>query len=135
MKIAKLNYNKIEEILIDPDPMPPNTDGYQFFDITDITPEPSIGMVYIGDDVFIWKSKRVTKLEFRNKFTASEKVLIDNFETSSLSDVVKSNLRTIFKDFDAAGYIDLSRTDTQQAVQYFAYVGLITFTRAGEILA
>lgn len=80
--------------------------------------------------------KKFTKLEFRNLFTLPERVAIDNFELNgAISAENKMTLRTLFKDQEAASYIDLNRPDTQQGVQFLAVAGLITPTRASEILA
>ena len=86
------------------------------------------------DPVIVYK--RFTKLEFRNLFTLAERVGIDNFELNgAISAENKMTLRTLFKDQEAASYIDLERADTQQGVQFLAVAGLISGARASEILA
>jgi hypothetical protein len=86
------------------------------------------------DPVIVYK--RFTKLEFRNLFTLPERVAIDNFELNpAVTAEHKMTLRTLFKDQEAASYIDLERADTQQGVQFLAVAGLLTPARAAEILA
>jgi hypothetical protein len=80
--------------------------------------------------------RKFTKLEFRNLFTLPERVAIDNFELSTtVTSDHKMTLRTLFKDQEAASYIDLDRPDTQQGIGFLAVAGLITPTRANEVLA
>lgn len=75
------------------------------------------------------KTARITRLAFRNRFTFAEKVAIaEAAKTDTTVEVLQ-------KDQDAATYIDLSRTDTQQGVQLLVIKGLITADRSAEILS
>lgn len=72
---------------------------------------------------------KITRLAFRNRFTFTEKVAIAE---AGKTDVM---VEVLLKDQDAATYIELSRSDTQQGVQLLASKGLITAERAAEILS
>lgn len=105
------------------------------------SPEASIGMLWNGTNLVPGAVveppvfKTFTKLEFRNLFTLQERVAIDNFELNpSISDVNKMTLRTLFKDQEAAMFIDVGRTDTQQGIQFLNTAGLISTERANQIL-
>lgn len=105
-------------------------------------PAADIGMIWNGSTLIPGPVieppvfKTFTKLEFRNLFTLPERVAIDNFELNpAISDTNKMTLRTLFKDQEAAMYIDLGRTDTQQGVQFLAVAGLISAERASQILS
>ena len=79
--------------------------------------------------------RHVTRLAFRNRFTAAEKVAIelaalDNEETR----VQAATIRAYMKDVDAATFIDLDRVDTRAGVQLLETVGLLAAGRAAEVL-
>lgn len=93
-------------------------------------------MVYIGNDTFINKTKRYSKLEFRNKFTPEEKIAFDSFEINpNISDANKAVLRTITKDLELTEYVDTSRADTINGTYFLAVCGIITMQKAAEVLA
>ena len=71
---------------------------------------------------------KITRLAFRQRFTIAEKVGI---ETAAETDIT---VRVMMKDQDAATYIDLSRQDTIDGVNYLVSQGLLTQDRADEIL-
>lgn len=71
---------------------------------------------------------KITRLAFRNRFTLSEKIAV---ETAAESDAA---IRVMLKDQEAATYIDLSRQDTIDGVNYLASQNLITAARAEEVL-
>lgn len=136
MVLAKLEYDKVVEILIDQLEIPTTPAPYQYIDITNIIPEPIIDMVYIGNDTFINKTKRYSKLEFRNKFTPEEKIAFDSFEINpNISDANKAVLRTITKDLELTEYVDTSRPDTINGTYFLAVCGIITMQKAAEVLA
>lgn len=72
---------------------------------------------------------RITRLAFRNRFTFSEKVMI---ETAAETDAI---VRVLLKDQSEATFIDLSRADTQQGTLLLVQKGLITQDRADQILS
>ena len=72
---------------------------------------------------------KITKLAFRNRFTFAEKVAI---ETAAEADPA---VRVLLKDQEAATFIDLSRTDTQNGVQLLVTKSLLTAERADVILS
>lgn len=72
--------------------------------------------------------KRITRLAFRNRFTAAEKVALYTAAASS------AMLRAYLDDVGAATYIDLSRTETIEGVQALEAAAIIGAGRAAEIL-
>ena len=82
---------------------------------------------------------RITKLAFRQRFTAQEKVTI---EIASLDDpaapmqqrALAATLRANQADVQTATYIDLQRADTRAGVMAMEQYGLIGAGRAAEIL-
>lgn len=83
--------------------------------------------------------KFITRLAFRNRFTAAEKVSLElaalDDPNANLQDRQKSAmLRVYLKDVDAATYIDLDRQETKDGVQNLETVGLLSAGRANEIL-
>ena len=84
-------------------------------------------------------SLHITKLAFRNRFTQTEKVML---EISALDDAtapmqqrqLAATLRATLSDVNAATFIDLSRSETRAGVQMLETVGLLAVGRATEIL-
>jgi len=71
---------------------------------------------------------RITKLAFKQRFTANERIAIR--EAAAINPQIYD-----FEDLvNAATYIDLSRADTIAAVNAIEQAGLIAVGRAGEIL-
>lgn len=136
MILAKLEYDKVIEIITDQIEIPTIGAPYQYINITNTTPLPSIGYTYIGDGVFRLNSKKYSKLEFRNKFTAEEKIAFDSFELNpNISDNNKAILRTITKDLELTEYVDTTRPDTINGTYFLAICGIITMQKAAEVLA
>lgn len=83
--------------------------------------------------------RRITVLEFRNRFSMAEKVSI---EIAALDDPTapmpqraqSAALRANQLDVQAAGHIDLDRPDTRAGVQSLEVAGLLAPGRATEIL-
>ena len=81
----------------------------------------------------------VTRLAFRNRFTAAEKVAL---EMASLDDPAApmtqrqqaAMLRVNLEDVKTATFIDLDRQDTRTGVQAMEAAGLLAAGRAAEIL-
>lgn len=110
-----------------------------------------------GDEVAHWNGKvwtvlperppapvsldatRITKLAFRNRFTATEKAML---EMAALDDpaaampdrMQAATIRAYLADVAAATFIDLSRPDTRAGVQTLEAAGLLAEGRATDIL-
>lgn len=81
----------------------------------------------------------VTKLAFRNRFKAAEKVAIElaaahNPSAPALQQQLAAALRANLADQRDAKYIDLDRADTRAGVQQLETYTLIAAGRAAEIL-
>ena len=84
-------------------------------------------------------STKLTKLEFRSRFTLQEKAAIDlasldNPQASMEQRMIAASLRAMLADQAMAEFIDLSDESTITGVQYLAQVGLLTEKRAQEVL-
>ena len=84
-------------------------------------------------------STKLTKLEFRSRFTLQEKAAIDlasldNPQASMGQRMIAASLRAMLADQAMAEFIDLSDETTIAGVQYLAQVGLLTEERAQEVL-
>lgn len=73
-------------------------------------------------------AKRITRLAFRNRFTAAERIAL---YTAAANNAM---LRAYLDDVGAATYIDLSRTETIEGVQALEAAAIIGAGRAAEIL-
>ena len=71
----------------------------------------------------------ISKLAFRNRFTFSEKVVI---EEAALTD---AEVRVLVKDQDSAEFINIERIDTIQGLALLVNKGLISVERSTEILS
>lgn len=69
----------------------------------------------------------LTKLQFLNKFTISERVQIMSSSDPVMKDIVRM--------FEAADYINLHDSKTLQAIGYFFQQGILTQDRYLEIIA
>ena len=84
-------------------------------------------------------SIKITKLAFRNRFTAAEKAGIefaslDNPAATMPARLMAASLRANQADINAAAHIDLMRPDTRGGVEALEYFGLIAVGRADVIL-
>ena len=82
---------------------------------------------------------RITKLAFRQRFTAQEKVTLelaslDNPSASDQQRQLAAALRSHEEDVAVAQFIDLNRTDTRDGVTQLETFGLIAAGRAAVIL-
>jgi hypothetical protein len=82
---------------------------------------------------------RVTKLAFRNRFTAAEKASIelaacDNPNAAIQDRITAAALRAQLADQRDASFIDLARDDTRAGVEMLETEGLLAAGRAAEIL-
>jgi len=82
---------------------------------------------------------QVTRLAFRNRFTAAEKVALemaslDNPAGTMAQRQQAATMRAYMADVNAATFIDLDRDDTRAGVQALEAAGLLAAGRALEIL-
>lgn len=74
----------------------------------------------------------ITRLAFLNRFSDDEAIALD---LASIGATVEAAaLRRYMAKVDAASFIDLSREDTRQGVQYLETIGILAEGRAAEIL-
>jgi len=74
----------------------------------------------------------ITRLAFLNRFTTEEAIALDLKSIGATVDA--ASLRLYRSKVDAASFIDLSREDTRQGVQYLETLGVLAEGRAAEIL-
>lgn len=84
-------------------------------------------------------ARRITKLAFRNRFTAAEKIglemaSLDNPAATLEARQASAALRVYLKDLDNATFVDLDRADTVYGVNQLVALGLLTSDRANHIL-
>ena len=106
--------------------------GFVLFDHTALPPEPAPEPAPVVP-------VKITKLSFRQRFTAQEKVTIelaalDNPAASDQQRQLSAALRSHEKDVEVAQYIDLNRTDTRDGVTQLETFGLLAAGRAAVIL-
>ena len=80
-------------------------------------------------------SPKLTRLEFRWRYTLAEQVAIDNATNTHADATVRATLRVLSASLAEATEIDVTDARTQQGVQYHAALGLIASERVAEILA
>jgi hypothetical protein len=104
------------------------------FDVT------RLGEYSFADGVLtLLPSRRITRLAFRNRFTAAEKVALeiaglDNAAATMPERIQAATLRANQADLAAATFIDLDREDTRNGVIGLETAGLLAADRALEIL-
>lgn len=81
----------------------------------------------------------VTKLAFRNRFTAKEKVMVELAGVHNTTDTIQkqelaATVRVSNADIALSTYIDLDRPDTRAGVKSMEDFGLLAAGRADEIL-
>ena len=80
-------------------------------------------------------NSKYTKLQFRNLFEFNELISIDNFQNSStLTSDQKAVINTINQNFYSTDLVDVKHPLTIQGIDYMVTVGLLTVSRAKEIL-
>lgn len=92
-----------------------------------------------GDALTIAPDSRITRLAFRNRFTQTEKVML---ELAALDDPTApmpqrqqaAAVRVHLADVAASTFVDLARTDTRAGVQSLEAAGLLAPGRALQIL-
>ena len=95
--------------------------------------------VYADGVLTLAPGTRITKLAFRNRFTAAEKVMmeiasLDNPAADMPARAQAAALRANQADLAAATFVDLARPDTRAGVQMLEAAGLLSPGRALEIL-
>lgn len=81
-------------------------------------------------------NKALTKYQFRQLFTMTERVNTDNFMSSPLIPAnYKAILYTMFKDLEVSAIVYLDNPQTMQGVGLLVSLGFITSERAAQILA
>ena len=129
MIVAIVNDNIVAEIRFIDDADYSSVKAQFVVDIAYYNPCPQVGWSFDGYS-FQGKptSMIITKLAMRHRFTVAEMIGIYTAAKSN------SVFQYLIDNLSVATYIDLLRPDTQQAVLGLAQAGLITMTRANEIL-
>lgn len=83
---------------------------------------------------------RLTRLQFRNRFTAQEKAMlelaaIDDAAAPTAQRLQAASLRAYLADLAAAEFVDLADPGTVAGVQALEAAGLLSESRAAEVLA
>jgi hypothetical protein len=78
---------------------------------------------------------RLTRLEFRWRYTLAEQIAIETAMTTHADATVRATLRVLAASLAEATEIDVTDPRTVQGVQYHAALGLIAAERVAEILA
>lgn len=78
---------------------------------------------------------KLTRLEFRWRYTLAEQVAIDTAMVGHADATVRATLRVLAASLAEATEIDVADPRTVQGVQYHAALGLIAAERVAEILA
>lgn len=90
--------------------------------------------------VIVIKETKITRLAFRNRFTVSEKVMLDLASIDDPSAEMSARqqsaaLRVYLTDLASASFVDLTDAATIAGVQMLEAIGLIAEGRSGEILS
>jgi len=78
---------------------------------------------------------RLTRLEFRWRYTLAEQIAIEVAMATHADATVRATLRVLASSLSEATEIDVADPRTQQGVGYHAALGLIAAERVAEILA
>jgi hypothetical protein len=78
---------------------------------------------------------RLTRLEFRWRYTLAEQVAIESAMETHADATVRATLRVLASSLSEATEVDVEDPRTQQGVAYHAQLGLIAPGRVAEILA
>ena len=78
---------------------------------------------------------KLTRLEFRWRYTLAEQIAIETAMTTHADTTVRATLRVLSASLAEATEIDVTDPRTVQGVQYHAALGLIAADRVAEILA
>lgn len=77
----------------------------------------------------------LTRYQFRQLFTLTERVACDNFASANIPANYKAILVTMFKDLELSAEVQLTNLQVQQGVRLLGQLGLLTPARAEDILA
>lgn len=117
-------------------PTPPASSTIREFPEWDAPPaEPYVWSA--ADRAFIVPAaarEKLTRLQFRWRYTLDEQVALDVAEKSHASATVRSTLSILRQSLAEATEIDRADPRTVQGVQYHAAVGIIAPARVAEIL-
>jgi hypothetical protein len=80
-------------------------------------------------------TRKLTRLEFRWRYTLAEQVAVEVAEREHADATVRATLAILRMSLAEATEIDVTDPRTVQGVQYHASIGLIAPTRVAEILA
>lgn len=80
-------------------------------------------------------TRKLTRLEFRWRYTLAEQVAIEIAEDTHADATVRATLRVLRQSLNEATDINVTDPRTVQGVQYHAALGLIAPARVAEILA
>lgn len=94
---------------------------------------------YLTESLGVEGGRWITKLAFRNRFTGTEKVLVEMAALDDPTAAISARqqaamLRVYLKDVDNSTYVDLDRADTRAGVLAIEALGLIAGGRALVIL-
>ena len=94
---------------------------------------------YIDGQLLLAPGSHVTRLAFRNRFTAAEKVALEMASLDNPAGTLAQRqqaaaLRVYLADVASASFVDLSRPDTRAGVQSLEAAGLLAAGRALQIL-
>lgn len=108
-------------------------------DITDSNPAPTVGWVLSGNQLIdpsatAVATRKITKLGMRQRFTFSELVAITGASQSTNANIALP-VQVLLGNLSVATYIDLNRADTIGGLNLLVSLGVLTSSRAAEILS
>ena len=135
MKIALIKNNKVINI-IQADTLQWAQQNYPDCVVQEATPELEKSFSS-SQSPFFRPSTKMTKYQFRKRFTFDELLKFDNPELyiSNLTDQQRAIIKTLTRSFDAATEIDLTDSQLQYGMQLMVDWGLITEERKNSILS
>ena len=94
---------------------------------------------YEGGALVLAPDTRITRLAFRNRFTAAEKVALEMASLDNPAGTMEQRqqaaaLRVYLADVASSSFVDLGRQDTRAGVQQLEAWGLLAAGRALQIL-
>jgi hypothetical protein len=91
--------------------------------------------IELGTGAVIPDPLRLTRLEFRWRYTLAEQIAINVATETHADATVRATLRALAASLAEATEVDVTDPRTIQGVQYHATLGLIAPARVAEILA
>lgn len=94
---------------------------------------------YLTDSAIVPAGRKITVLAFRNRFTKTEKIMIEMASLDDPSGTIQQRqlaaaLRVDMQDSNSAAFIDLDRPDTRAGITTLETYQLIATGRATQIL-